>query len=53
MTDGGGLVKAELCPVHDAEQSARDQAGIADRTGLTILERTVNGQPGLVVSRSW
>jgi RNA polymerase sigma-70 factor (ECF subfamily) len=47
--DGGGLVRAELRPVEGAEQIARF---FADRPGavpnLTILERTVNGQPGLV-----
>jgi RNA polymerase sigma factor (sigma-70 family) len=46
--DGGGLVRAELRPVGGAGQIARYLAGIADRAGLTILERTVNGQPGLV-----
>ena len=46
--DGGGLVRAELRPVEGAEQIARYLAGVADRAGLTILERTVNGQPGLV-----
>ena len=45
--DGGGLVAAVLRPVQGAEQVARF---FADRTrpGLTVLERTVNGQPGLV-----
>jgi len=45
--DGGGLVTAVLRPVQGAEQVARF---FADRTrpGLTVLERTVNGQPGLV-----
>jgi RNA polymerase sigma factor (sigma-70 family) len=49
--DGGGLVRAELRPVEGAEQVARYLAGIAERGGLTILERTVNGQPGLVAQR--
>ena len=47
--DGGGLVTAELRPVRGAEQIARffvDRAGAAHH--LTLLERTVNGQPGLV-----
>ena len=47
--DGGGLVTAVLRPIEGAEQIARFFAG---RTGtaatLTLLERTVNGQPGLV-----
>ncbi len=46
--DGGGLVRAELRPVEGAAQIARYLAGIADRADLMILERTVNGQPGLV-----
>jgi RNA polymerase sigma-70 factor (ECF subfamily) len=47
--DGGGLVTAALRPIEGAEQIARfyaERAGAAP--GLTILERTVNGQPGLV-----
>jgi RNA polymerase sigma factor (sigma-70 family) len=47
--DGGGLVSAELRPIEGAEQIARF---FADRTSAvpkaTILECTVNGQPGLV-----
>jgi len=48
--DGGGLVPATLRPVEGAEQVARF---FADRltTGVTLLERTVNGQPGLVAQR--
>jgi RNA polymerase sigma factor (sigma-70 family) len=45
--DGGGLIRAELRPVEGAEQIARFFADWA-RPSLTILERTVNGQPGLV-----
>ncbi len=47
--DGGGLVSAAPHPVEGAEAIARffvDRAGAAAE--LTILERTVNGQPGLV-----
>jgi len=47
--DGGGLVRAVLRPIEGAGQIARffaDRASAA--AGLTILERTVNGQPGLV-----
>ncbi|MEV6797505.1 RNA polymerase sigma factor SigJ [Micromonospora rifamycinica] len=47
--DGGGLVRAELRPVEGAERIARFFAGRAGpASGVTILERTVNGQPGLV-----
>ncbi|WP_237742898.1 hypothetical protein [Actinopolymorpha alba] len=47
--DGGGLVSAELRPVGGAEQIARTLVNIAGRASdLTILERMLNGQPGLV-----
>lgn len=49
IADGGGLVSAELRPIEGGEQIARYTVGLADRApDLTILERTVNGQPGLV-----
>jgi RNA polymerase sigma factor (sigma-70 family) len=44
--DGGGLVTA-VPPIEGGEQIARFFADRA-RPSLTILERTVNGQPGLV-----
>ena len=48
--DGGGLVTAALHPIEGAEQIARYLAGLVGHApGLTILERTVNGQPGLIV----
>ncbi len=49
IADGGGLVSAALDPIDGSEQIARavvDVSGMAP--DLTILERTVNGQPGLV-----
>ena len=48
--DGGGLARAALSPVEGGEQVARYLADLAALApaGLTILERTVNGQPGLV-----
>ena len=47
--DGGGLVTAALRPVEGAEQVARFYAGIIGMAlDVTILERTVNGRPGLV-----
>jgi RNA polymerase sigma-70 factor (ECF subfamily) len=50
IADGGGLVAAALAPIQGGEQIARYLADIAFRApGLTILERTVNGQPGLVL----
>jgi RNA polymerase sigma-70 factor (ECF subfamily) len=48
--DSGGLAKAALRPIEGREQVARYALGIADKVAdLTILERNVNGQPGLVV----
>jgi RNA polymerase sigma-70 factor (ECF subfamily) len=48
--DGGGVVSAELHPIAGGERVARYFAALVDRgIGLTLLERTVNGQPGLVV----
>ncbi|TCO55983.1 RNA polymerase sigma factor SigJ [Actinocrispum wychmicini] len=50
ISDGGGVVPAKLHPIDGGEQVARalvDFAGLVP--DLTLLERTVNGQPGLVV----
>jgi RNA polymerase sigma-70 factor (ECF subfamily) len=48
--DGGGLVSAYLRPIEGGEQVARALVEIAGSApDLTIVERTVNGQPGLVV----
>ncbi|WP_432174994.1 RNA polymerase sigma factor SigJ [Streptomyces sp. Tue6028] len=47
--DGGGLVGAALRPVEGGERIAQYLAHFAEKApGLTLLERTVNGQPGLV-----
>jgi RNA polymerase sigma factor (sigma-70 family) len=52
IADGGGLVSAELRPIEGGEQIARLVVEIASRAPtLTILERTVNGQPGLVAQQ--
>jgi RNA polymerase sigma-70 factor (ECF subfamily) len=49
IADGGGLASAEPHPVSGSERVARYFVALADRaSGLTVLERTVNGQPGLV-----
>src|SRR3984885_8928741 len=51
--DGGGLATASLHPIEGAERTARYLAGIAARApDLTILERTVNGQPGLIAQQN-
>jgi len=50
--DGGGLATAVLRPIEGAEQIARFYAGRAGAVpGVAILERTVNGQPGLVAQQ--
>ncbi|WP_067175370.1 RNA polymerase sigma factor SigJ [Microtetraspora niveoalba] len=52
IADGGGQVSAALRPIEGGEQIARYIVAIADMApNLTILERTVNGQPGLVAQR--
>ena len=50
IADGGGLVTAFLDPIEGSEQIARAWVEIANRAAgtMTFLERTVNGQPGLV-----
>ena len=51
--DAGGLADAvTLRPIEGAERIARYVLAAANRApGLTILERTVNGQPGLVAQQ--
>jgi RNA polymerase sigma factor (sigma-70 family) len=49
IADGGGAVPASLLPIEGAEAIALYLVDLARRAGtLTLLERTVNGQPGLV-----
>jgi RNA polymerase sigma factor (sigma-70 family) len=49
IADGGGLTSAVTHPVVGAEQIARGCVDFASAApGLKIMERTVNGQPGLV-----
>jgi RNA polymerase sigma factor (sigma-70 family) len=51
-TDGGGLVAAALRPIEGREKLARYAFGIVGKvSGVAILERNVNGQPGLVVQQ--
>ncbi|RZU28419.1 RNA polymerase sigma-70 factor (ECF subfamily) [Streptomyces sp. BK022] len=50
--DGGGMVGTVLRPVEGGPRIARYLAAIADRApGLELLERSVNGLPGLVARR--
>jgi hypothetical protein len=52
VADSGGLVSAVLHPARGGELIARRCIDIADLTpGMTLLERTVNGQPGLVAQQ--
>jgi hypothetical protein len=53
IADGGGLASAVARPVEGGEQIARGCVAFAGRSspGLKILERTVNGQPGLVAQQ--
>jgi len=53
IADGGGLVSARLSPVEGGEKLARALVNLARRVPtLTLLERTVNGQPGLVAQEA-
>jgi RNA polymerase sigma-70 factor (ECF subfamily) len=53
IADGGGVLSAALHPIEGAEQIARHLVEIASRApdNVTFLERTVNGQPGLVAQQ--
>ncbi|MFF4807064.1 RNA polymerase sigma factor SigJ [Micromonospora chersina] len=51
--DGGGMVGTVLRPVEGGARIAQYMVAIADRApGLEILERSVNGAPGLVAQRA-
>ncbi|GAA1293152.1 RNA polymerase sigma factor [Planotetraspora silvatica] len=53
IADGGGLATTFLRPIEGGEQIARAWVEIANRapSDMTFLERTVNGQPGLVAQQ--
>ncbi len=53
IADGGGLATTFLRPIEGGEQIARAWVEIANRapSNMTFLERTVNGQPGLVAQQ--
>jgi RNA polymerase sigma factor (sigma-70 family) len=52
IADGGGLVRASLEPIEGGREIARYVVDLAARApNLTFLERTVNGQPGLVAQQ--
>jgi RNA polymerase sigma-70 factor (ECF subfamily) len=51
--DGGGMAGAALRPVEGGARIAQYMVAIADKApGLELLERTVNGVPGLVARRA-
>ncbi|MGV9266110.1 RNA polymerase sigma factor SigJ [Kitasatospora sp. NPDC003701] len=51
--DGGGMVGTVLRPVEGGARIAQYMVAIADKApGLELLERTVNGVPGLVAHRA-
>lgn len=51
--DGGGMVGTVLRPVEGAESIAQYLIHIADKArGLELVERTVNGRPGLVAQHA-
>ncbi|MBT2404703.1 MULTISPECIES: RNA polymerase sigma factor SigJ [unclassified Streptomyces] len=53
IADGGGLVGTVLRPVEGSDRIAQYLIHIADKApGLTLLERTVNGRPGLVAQHA-
>ncbi|MFE4592044.1 RNA polymerase sigma factor SigJ [Streptomyces laurentii] len=50
--DGGGLARAHPRPIEGGERIARAYVAFADAApSLMLLERTVNGRPGLVAQR--
>ena len=51
--DGGGLATTFLLPIEGGQQIARAWVELANRVpaNMTFLERTVNGQPGLVAQQ--
>ncbi|WP_020576754.1 RNA polymerase sigma factor SigJ [Actinopolymorpha alba] len=52
ISDGGGLVATALRPVEGADQIVRSLVRLEGRLrNLTLLERTVNGQPGLIAQQ--
>lgn len=51
--DGGGMVGTALCPIEGGARIAQYMVAIAARApGLELLERSVNGVPGLVAQRA-
>jgi len=53
LADGGGLALTFRQPIHGSQQIAHAWVELANRatSTMTILQRTVNGQPGLVAQQ--
>ncbi|MFK4190251.1 RNA polymerase sigma factor SigJ [Streptomyces sparsogenes] len=52
IADGGGAAGALLRPIEGAQQIVRFLVNLAGKLGhLTLLERTVNGRPGLIAQQ--
>lgn len=51
VADGGGLASAAPHPVEGADRLARFLVDIGSRAPMRLVERTVNGRPGLVAER--
>ncbi|GIH96042.1 RNA polymerase sigma factor SigJ [Planobispora siamensis] len=53
IADGGGRVSAVLHPIDGGEKIARHAMTLAEiAPDMTLLERSVNGQPGLVIQQN-
>ncbi|WP_433323863.1 RNA polymerase sigma factor SigJ [Spirillospora sp. CA-294931] len=51
ISDGGGLVNAQLHPIHGNTEIAHGLITVTNALEITLLERTVNGQPGLIAQQ--
>src|SRR4051794_40474604 len=52
VSDGGGVVSSAVRPIEGAERIARYLVELATRAPMTLVERAVNGQPGLAAQRA-
>jgi hypothetical protein len=52
IADGGGIALASLVPIEGREQIARTCVAVAHAApDLILIERTVNGRPGLIAQQ--
>jgi RNA polymerase sigma factor (sigma-70 family) len=52
VADGGGRAQAQLAPTHGAAAIAQGLIAVLGLGPVELLERTVNGQPGLVMEHN-